>query len=231
MDSRPTHTDRGYDDELEQVRAHLLEMGVKLEGMIANSLRAVLARDDVLARRTIRLDDEIDRLEVETDELCLSILARRQPVASDLRLIATALKMVTDLERVGDMAVDICKRSLELSRELSPPRDDLTAMTELTSGMLHDALFAFVKRDVELARALILRDQEVDARYAHVVDELLSAMIRDPSLIRDATRLQSIAKYLERVGDHATNLAEMVVFMVEAEDIRHATREHAPHLA
>jgi phosphate transport system protein len=228
MDSRPTHTDRGYDEELEQVRSHLLDMGTKLEGMIANSLRAVLSRDDVLARRTIRADDEIDRLEVETDELCLSVLARRQPVASDLRFIATALKMVTDLERIGDMTVDICKRSLELSQQLLPPGDELTAMTEITSGMLREALSAFVGRDVRAARALILRDQEVDVRYAHVIDELLNAMVRDPSLIRDATRLQSIAKYLERIGDHATNLAEMIVFMVEAEDIRHAARDHTP---
>ncbi len=216
------HTDREYEGELLRLREHLLLMGAKVEAAIAAGIRAVVERDSELARRTIEGDREIDALEVATDDLCLRVLARRQPVASDLRLIATALKLVTDLERIGDLAVNIGERALELNEEPPlKPYIDLPRMAEAAQGMVREALDAFVAGDAERARAVIERDETVDAYYAQIFRELLTYMMEDPRNIYRATRVQSIAKYLERVGDHATNLAEMVVFMVAGRDIRH----------
>jgi phosphate transport system protein len=172
----------------------------------------------------MELDHQVNRLEMECDELCLRILARRQPVASDLRFIAMALKLVTDLERIGDLTVNICERVLELNQEppLEPKYIALPAMAQAAQGMVRDALDAFVSGDVERARELMLeRDNVVDAHYAHIFRELLTYMMENPRNIYRATRLQSIAKYLERVGDHATNLAEMIVFMQKGKDVRH----------
>jgi phosphate transport system protein len=216
------HTDREYESELNELRDQLLHMGAMVEEMMANSVKALVDRDSALARRMIAFDDEIDRLEVDTDGLCQRILAKRQPVASDLRTIATAMKMVTDLERIGDLGVNICERVIELNAEPPlKPYVDLPRMTEITRRMVRDALDAFVERDAELAQQVILRDQTVDVYYGQIFRELLTYMMEDVRNIYRATRVQSIAKYLERIGDHATNLAEMVVFMVKGKDIRH----------
>jgi phosphate transport system protein len=219
------HTDREYEAELEKVREHLLLMGARVEEMIANSMKALVERDSDLARRMIDFDHIINRLELDTDELCLRVLARRQPVASDLRFLTTALKLVTDLERIGDLGVNICERVAELNEE--PPLKlyiDLPRMAEEVQNMVKEALDAFVARDADRAQRVIERDQIVDAYYAQTFRELLTYMMEDPRNIYRATRAQSIAKYLERIGDHATNLAEMVVFMVKGKDIRHAGR-------
>lgn len=219
------HTDRQYETELRNLREQLLLMGAKVEEMISNSVRALVERDPDLATRTIEADHQINRLEVDNDDLCLRILAKRQPVASDLRIITIAMKMVTDLERIGDLAVNICERVIELN--LEPPLKpyvDLPKMAEVAQGMVRDALDAFVARDAERAEAVIDRDRTVDAYYSQIFRELLTYMMEDPRNIYRATRIQSVAKYLERVGDHATNLAEMVVFMVKGKDIRHLGR-------
>jgi phosphate transport system protein len=216
------HTDHEYETELLRLRERILLLGARVEAAIAAGIRAVVERDTSLAQATIEGDREIDRLEVETDQLCLSILARRQPVASDLRFITLALKLVTDLERIGDLSVNICERALELNEEPAlKPYVDLPRMAEATQGMVREALDAFVARDADRARAVIGRDSTVDAYYAQIFRELLTYMMEDPRNIYRATRIQSIAKYLERVGDHACNLAEMVVFMLGGEDIRH----------
>ena len=216
------HTDREYESELLRLREQLLLLGAKVEAAIAAGIRAVVERDSGLARRTIEGDREIDALEIATDDLCLRVLARRQPVASDLRFITMALKLVTDLERIGDLAVNICERALELNEEPPlKPYVDLPRMAEAAQGMVREALDAFVAGDAELARAVIGRDVMLDDYYAQIFRELLTYMMEDPRNIYRATRVQSIAKYLERVGDHATNLAEMVVFMVAGHDIRH----------
>jgi phosphate transport system protein len=216
------HTDREYEAELVRLRERILLLGAKVEAAIAAGIRAVVERDSALARTTIAADREVDRLEVETDSACLHILARRQPVASDLRFITMALKLVTDLERIGDLAVNICERALELNEEPPlKPYVDLPRMAEAAQGMVREALDAFVAGDAERARAVLSRDETVDAYYAQIFRELLTYMMEDPRNIYRATRVQSIAKYLERVGDHATNLAEMVVFMVAGRDIRH----------
>jgi phosphate transport system protein len=218
----PTLTDREYDAELQKLHDQLLLMGAKVEEMIANSMRALTERDSELARRMIDYDHQINRLEVEIDELCLRILAKRQPVASDLRLITTALKLVTDLERIGDACVNICERVVELNTEPTlKPYVDLPRMAETAQAMVRDALDAFVEADPERAREVVDRDRVVDAYYGQVFRELLTYMMEDPRNIYRAVRAQSIAKYLERIGDHATNLAEMVIFMVVGKDVRH----------
>src|SRR5262245_27799611 len=204
-------------------------MGAKVEEMIQSSIKALVERDSDLARRMIEYDAQVNRMEVESDELCLRILARRQPVASDLRFITIALKLVTDLERIGDMAVNICERVLELNNE--PPLKryvDLPQMAEAAQRMVREGLDAFVAGDAEHAQRVLEQDRVVDAYYGQIFRELLTYMMEDPRNIYRATRVQSIAKYLERIGDHATNLAEMVVFMVKGQDIRHAVKRDDP---
>ena len=215
-------TDREYDAELHKLHDQLLLMGAKVEEMINNSMRALVERDTELAQRMIDFDHQINRLEVETDELCLRILAKRQPVASDLRLITLALKLVTDLERIGDLGVNICERVIELNMEPPlKPYVDLPRMSQVVQGMIRDALDAFVSADADRARDICERDRVVDAYYAQIFRELLTYMMEDPRNIYRAIRAQSIAKYLERIGDHATNLGEMVMFMVLGKDMRH----------
>jgi phosphate transport system protein len=221
--SSKRHTDREYEQELGLLRERLLLMGAKVEDMLKAGVRALAERDSALAQRTISADKAINRLEVETDDLCLRILARRQPVASDLRFITLALKLVVDLERIGDLAVSLCDRVLELNEEppLKSSYGSLQLMAEAVEGMLREALDAFVQGDADRAARVCERDRIIDEQYNQMFRELLTYMMEDARNIFRATRLQSIAKYLERIADHATNVAEMVVFMVRGKDIRH----------
>lgn len=220
-----SHTDRGYDEDLQRLREKLLLMGAKVEDMLASSMRALTTRDTELAKKTMLIDRQINRLEMEIDDECLRLLARRQPLGSDLRFVTTTLKAVTDLERMGDLGVNICDRVEELNKEAAlKPYVEVVAMAEVAQGMLRDALDAFVLHDVERAQAVVERDPTVDAFYKSIFRELLTYMMEDPRTIFRATRVQSIAKYIERVADHAVNLSEMVVFMVRGKDIRHAGR-------
>lgn len=219
------HTDREYEQELLELREGVLLMGARVEQMTKSALDSFDRHDAELARSTIQLDVEIDKLEMDIDERCVRILARRQPVASDLRFITTALKMVTDLERMGDLAVNVCERVLELDAEtLRPVRESLVDMGRVVSDMLHEALDAFIQGDAARAERVIQRDSIVDATYAKIFPELLGQMMQEPKSVSVAQKLQSIAKYLERVADHATNLSEMVVYMVRGEDKRHAQK-------
>jgi phosphate transport system protein len=219
---RNEHTDQAYEAELRQLREQLLFMGARVEEMIAGGMKALTSRDSDLARKVIELDAQIDHLEVEIDELCLRILAKRQPVASDLRFLTIALKLVTDMERIGDLAVNMCERVVELNQEPPlKPYVDLPRMAEEAQGMLREALDSFVSRDAERAARVIERDQVVDAYHEQIVRELMTYMMENPRNIYRTTRVQAIAKYLERIGDHATNLAEMVIFMVRGKDVRH----------
>jgi phosphate transport system protein len=216
------HTDRDYEAELGELRKAFMRMGLEVEDMIAGAMKALIERDSELAKQIYQADHQINLLEVDIDERCIRILARRQPVASDLRFIATALKSNTDLERIGDMVANICDRVIELNQE--PPirsYDTLQLMGAAAAGMVHDALAAFVARDADRAEQLLGRDRAVDDYYGQLFEELLHDMMADPKNVYRATRLQSIAKYLERIADHATNLAEMVVFLVKGKDIRH----------
>jgi phosphate transport system protein len=219
----PTHTSREYETELQKLRDRLLLMGAKVEEIIKGSMQSLIERDSDLAKRMIQADRRINQLELAIDQTCLQILARRQPVASDLRFITIAMKLVTDLERIGDLAVNLSERVLELNEEPPlKPYVDLPRMAEEAQGMVHDALDAFVEGDAEKADEVIKRDATVDAYYTQIFRELLTYMMEDARNIFRATRLQSIAKYLERIGDHATNLSEMVIFMVRGKDVRHA---------
>jgi phosphate transport system protein len=216
------HTNREYEQELRKLREQVLRMGAKVEEIIGGSIKALLERDSPLATRMIAFDRKINQMEIDIDELCLLVLARRQPVASDLRFITMALKLVTDLERIGDLGVNISERVIELNEEPQlKPYVDIPRMAEEVQAMLREALDAFVAGDPERAQAVIGRDYNVDAFYSQIFRELLTYMMEDTRNVYRATRLQSIAKYLERIGDHATNLAEMVVFMVKGKDIRH----------
>jgi phosphate transport system protein len=220
------HTNREYEQELRRLREQLLLMGTKVEEIIRGSIRALTEREGTVAEQMIALDKRIDQHELEIDELCMQILARRQPVASDLRFITMALKVVTDLERIADIGVNICERVIELNAEPPlKPYVDIPNMAREVQEMLHEALDAFVAADADSATRIIVRDRNVDAYYMQIFRELLTYMMEDPRNIFRALRLQSIAKYLERIGDHVTNLGEMVVFMVKGQDIRHGGRQ------
>lgn len=197
-------------------------MGGLVEKQIASATEALVQRDDSLARATIERDHTVNRLDVEIDELCLRLLALHQPAARDLRLITTALKITTDMERIGDMAVNICERALELNQE--PPLKpfiDIPRMVEIALGMLRECLNAFVNEDVDLALKVCRDDDQIDSITHQVFRELLSYMVEDPHTITRGIRLMFVAKYIERIADHATNIAEMVVFMVRGKSIRH----------
>lgn len=219
------HTSKAYEHELRTLREKILHMGSLVEEMIHQGSLAMTTRDTALARSTIKLDRRINRLECEVDELAMRILATRQPVASDLRFITTSLKMVTDLERIGDLSVNICERVIELNEEPPlPPVQELGSLSDEVIAVVHDALDALVARDVDRATALLTRDEVIDDHYTRIFQEVLGIMARDPSAIYRATRVQSIAKYLERIADHAMNVAETVVFLVKGKDIRHWNR-------
>jgi phosphate transport system protein len=216
------HIIRQYDLELNEIREKLLEMGGKVEVMIANAMKSLVERDSALAEETILFDHHINHMEVMIDEKCLQVLARRQPAARDLRFLTLALKIVTDLERIGDQCRNIAKRAKELNEEPPlKPYIDLPRMAVAAATMVREALDAFVKGDAELALKVCKDDAFVDGLNDQIQRELLVFMMSDPSTISRAIKVNYIAKCLERVADHATNDAEMVIFMVKGKDIRH----------
>ena len=221
------HIDRHYEEELQELRHMLLEMGGFVEKQIADAMRALVDRDDQFARLIIERDKTVNRMDVQVDDVCLRLLALHQPAARDLRLITTALKITTDLERAGDMAENICERAIELCREPQlKPLIDLPRMAALAQAMLRQALDAFVREDAELALQVCHQDDAVDQLTDQVLRELLTFMMEDPHTISRALRLIFISKYVERLADHATNIAEMVIFMVKGKSIRHL--DHPP---
>lgn len=216
------HTDREFRAELAVLHERLLLMGARVEEMITQSTRAVVERDVDLARQTILTDRKVNEDEIELDRACLRILARRNPVARDLRFVTLVLKMVTDMERIGDLTVNVCERAQDLAR-LPPDGHSarLEQMGALARAMVHDALDAFVAGDEAKAHAVIARDDEMDELYNRFFDEVLRDMLADTSNVRRGVQLQAAAKYYERICDHGTNLAEHVLFLVRGEDYRH----------
>jgi phosphate transport system protein len=215
-------TSKEFESELRTLREKLATMGSRAEEQITLAMRALSERDDDLARHVIETDQTIDRDENEIDELALQILATRQPVASDLRFITMSLKFVVDVERIGDLAAGIAKRALELNR--LPPLDskvDLQRLAALAQKNLHAALDAFVKKDADAATAVIQADTEIDKLNASLFAELIAHVATDPATVTRVLPLTSVCRYLERVGDHVKNLAEEVVYMVRATDVRH----------
>jgi len=222
----PQHTDRAYEADLAHLRTVILEMGGLVEDQIVQAVRALSDRDDMLARQTIDRDHTVNRIDVEVDELCIKLLALHQPAARDLRLITTALKITTDLERIGDLASHIAERAHELVDE-DPVKAyvDLPRMAELAREMVHKSLDAFVAEDEVLALEVCTSDDAIDKLHEQLFRELLSFMVEDPSAISRAMRLLFVSKNLERIGDHATNIAEMVIFLVRGQSIRHMDKK------
>ncbi len=197
-------------------------MGGLVEEQVGQAVRALIQRDEALARAVIERDHTVDRFDVEIDDLSLKLLALHQPAARDLRLITTALKITTDLERVGDMATHIAERAVELVAEVPiKPYIDIPRMADVARDMLRRSLDAFVREDTELALDVCLSDDAIDQLHEQLFRELLSYMVENPATVSRAMRLLFVSKYLERVGDHATNIAEMVIFMVKGRSIRH----------
>jgi phosphate transport system protein len=213
---------RHFHEELEALKQTLLAMGGLVEEQIRRVMSALLERDSVLAQEVIDRDRQVNAYDVEVDEKCVELLALYQPTAGDLRFITTARKIVTDLERIGDQAVNIAQRALELNQEPQlKPYIDLPRMAERAQRMVKESLDAFVARDTELARRVCGEDAEVDALKEQIFRELLTFMMEDARTIPRAIRLILISRFLERVADHATNIAEMVVYMVESKMVRH----------
>jgi phosphate transport system protein len=216
------HTSKDFEQELRTLRERLATMGERAARQIALAMRALADKDDDLARDVIKNDVQIDRDENDVDELALQILATRQPVASDLRFITMSLKFVVDLERIGDLAGGIAKRALELNRLPSlEPRIDLSKLAALVQKNLQAALDAFVRKDADSATAVITADAEIDKLNASLFAELIAHVATDPATVTRVLPLTSVCRYLERVGDHVKNLAEEVVYMVKATDVRH----------
>ncbi|MCX7857994.1 MAG: phosphate signaling complex protein PhoU [Deltaproteobacteria bacterium] len=216
------HIYKAFDQELKELKESLLYEGSLVEKAIDEAVRALLERDSELARQVISNDDVLNAKEVELDEFCLKLLALRQPAAKDLRFITTAIKINYDLERIGDLAVNICERVLELNQEPQlKPYIDLPKMAKIAQTMVKESLDAFVKEDVDLALKVAKDDELVDQLLDQIFRELLTYMMEDPRTIARATRLIFISKYLERIADHAVNIAELVIFMVKGKIIRH----------
>jgi phosphate transport system protein len=216
-----------FDEELMRLKEKVLKIGAMVEEAIKNSVRALVERDSELARIVIAKDHQVNALDVEIDEEAIRLVALRQPKASDLRFITTAMKITTDLERMGDLAVNIAERALELNEEaILKPYIDIPRMAEVARGMTRDSLDAFVSRNERLAMDVIMRDDEVDDLKHEVLKELAFFMSQDPSTVSRAMKISFVAQYLERFADHATNIAEMVIYLVEGKIIRHMELPH-----
>ena len=214
-----------HEQELAELKNKLLTMASHAEAALKNAIKALVDRDEELARNVKTADDVLDQLEIEMDEMAVTLLAKA-PLASDLRLIIVAMKISHDLERVGDEATAIAKRAIELNQEPQlKPYVDIPRMAAMGLEMLNDALDAFVNRDTEKARAVIPRDQDVDALNKQLHRELASYMVEKPTTISRCLNLMVISKRLERIADHATNIAEEVVYLYEAKDIRHSGKQ------
>ena len=219
---RAEHTDKKYEEDLKKLREEILYMGGLVEDQILKAVRSLVDRDSKLAEMIIERDHEVNRLDVDIDDLCIKLLALHQPAGRDLRFITTGLKITTDLERIGDMAENICERALELNQEPQlKPYIDIPRMAQISQRMIHESLDAFVREDTDLALKVCKDDEEVDQLNSQIFREVVSFMIEDPHTIARAIKISSISKYLERIADHATNIAEMVIFMVKGKSIRH----------
>ena len=211
-----------FQEELEAMQARLLEMGGLAEERVRAAVHALRGRDTAVIEQVLRGDEPVNRLHIEVDERCFRLLALFQPMATDLRAIVAAVKINSDLERVGDLAVNIAEAADRYVRH--PPVKkliDIPRMGDIAQSMLHDALDAYVKRDTALAHRVLNQDDELDALKTQVFRELLTFMLQDPSTVEPALDLILISRHLERIGDHATNVAEDVIFMVSALDVRH----------
>lgn len=220
--------DRHLDQELDAIRQKLIRMGSLVERMVGDSMKALFERDVARADAVIEQDGSIDALEKEIDEDCHTVLATQQPTATDMRFLVAVMKINNNLERVGDSAVNICQSVRELNQEPQlKPYIDLPRMDDLVREMLDKSLEAFIGGDGDLALRVCLADDKVDGLYRQLFRELLTFMIEDPKRVSRALHLLLIARNLERVADHATNIAEDVIYHVEGRDIRHLAADES----
>ena len=214
--------ERHFDLELNELRSQILRMGGLVEAQIERSIKALVDRDNDLATEVIEGDRLVNTMDVEIDENCLRLLALQQPTARDLRFVITAMKISTELERMSDLAENICERAIELNEEPQlKPYIDIPRMANWTMRMVRESLDAFVLKDAALARKVCADDDFVDHLTHQLFRELISFMIENQGTITRAIRVTSIGKYIERIADHATNIAELVIYMVEGKIIRH----------
>ncbi len=214
---------RHFDEELKELHKEILKMGLMTYEAIFKSIESLKNREKAQVQEVITFDEKIDALELAIDEKCIDLIARYQPMASDLRFIATAMKINADLERIADLAVDICERALDIiDKPILKPLIDIPKLSEVAQKMVKEAIDAFVNRDVELARSVVRSDTQADSLRNRVQDELINDyMARDAKTVDRAVPLLLIARYLERICDHATNIAEDVIYMVEAKVVKH----------
>ncbi|MDO8520007.1 MAG: phosphate signaling complex protein PhoU [Deltaproteobacteria bacterium] len=217
-----THTDRHYEEELHTLKEKILKMGGMVEEMVRDAMKALVERQNRLASVVMKKEHEVNQLEIGIDDQCLRLLALHQPAASDLRFITLGLKISKDLERMGDLAVNITEQAEKINREpLLKPYVDLPIMADKAQKMVKGALDAFVSRDPDAAQKVCGLDDEVDDLKDKIQEELMAFMQKDSTAVVRGVHLIAIAKHLERVADHATNIAEEVIFMVKGKDIRH----------
>ena len=221
------HISRQFNQELEDLRQSVMTMGGLAEEMVGDAIRAVVEGDSELAEKVIVADDRVNEMEKEIDERCNMVLARRQPTASDLRLVIAIIKTVNDLERVGDEAEKIAKMAIRLA-EADRPRNayrELDNMAGTVRGMLHDALDGFVRMVPEVAVTLVRQDEKVDDEYEAILRQYYTYIAEEPRITRRVIDAIWIARSLERIGDHAKNIGEYIVYLVEGKDLRHASPE------
>lgn len=215
------HIDHHFDDALGALKQQILIMGSKVEDMVADCMTALASRDIAKARQIIERDHAVNALEVAIDEQCIELLARYQPAASDLRFITRGLKIVTDLERVGDLAVNTASRVIEIAQSGNEPID-LSKMAGIVQMMLVDSIDAFVNQNVAKAEGVLKNDDIVDDLTKHYVTEIIDRSMKEPDGIKTFFPTASIVRYLERIADHSTNIAELAIFMVKGRDVRHS---------
>jgi phosphate transport system protein len=222
------HIFRQYDAELEAVRAKVLEMGALVEQQIVDALDALTGTNIKLAKNVIKKDHMVNALEVQVDEDCSRIIARRQPAAGDLRMVLMMIKTITDLERIGDEATKVARFALkaaESNQKLTPRFVEIKAMAKSARDMLHMALDAFARSDATKVIEIAHMDEEVDEQYQAAIRQLITFMLEDPRTISISLEVLFVAKAVERIGDHAKNISEYVVYMVKGKDVRHVTME------
>ena len=217
------HISKRFDQELEDIRNQVLSMGGLVETQVNDGIRALVDSDSKIAEGVVKNDHKVNRMEVDIDEQCVQILARRQPAAGDLRLVVAIIKTITDLERIGDQAEKLGRNQLELSQSgvSSSAYVQLEHLGEKVSKMLHSALDAFARMNVDDAMATIAMDDKVNAVFDALSRELITHMMEDPRTIKNVIRISWSARALERIGDHAKNICEYVIFLVQGKDVRH----------
>jgi phosphate transport system protein len=225
----PEHTLKQFDTELEEIRSRVLQMGGLVEEQITQALEALISGNVTLARQVMENDHRVNALEVAIDEDCSTVIARRQPAAKDLRMVMTVVKTITDLERIGDEAAKIARmtRSIyESDRPTVPRTSEIQHVADIALGMLRTSLDAFARLDLTVAAKVVRQDEQVDKAFASILRQLITFMMEDPRTISHAIEILFIAKAIERIGDHAKNMSEYVVYLVKGKDVRHTSVEN-----